>query len=185
MQEWRAIQGVSGAYEVSSGGFIRHAKTGALVTRLLNPAGYWVSRLIIEGAPVTVLVHRVVATSFIANPAALTVVNHIDGDKMNADAENLEWTTPRGNAIHAIATGLRPKRLPSKRVVPISIKMTAEMAAKIARIMERARARLPGYKNHHFLEDAVFALSEGAYVPNPRRELGQNADYKPFWEVAA
>ena len=45
-------------------------------------------------------VHRLVATLFIPNRKKLEIVNHIDGDKLNNDISNLEWTTRTGNAQH-------------------------------------------------------------------------------------
>lgn len=53
-------------------------------------------------------VHRLVAEAFCAKPAdsLATVVNHIDGNKLNNNAENLEWVTLRQNIEHATANGL-------------------------------------------------------------------------------
>lgn len=55
-------------------------------------------------------IHRQVAILFIANPEKLKVVNHLDGDKLNNNRNNLEWTDNSGNAMHAVSTGLNPKR---------------------------------------------------------------------------
>lgn len=51
-------------------------------------------------------IHILVATAFIPNPHDHPLVNHLDGNKTNNCVSNLEWTTPRGNTEHAIATGL-------------------------------------------------------------------------------
>jgi hypothetical protein len=46
--------------------------------------------------------HRIIASTFVENlePEINNVVNHIDGNKLNNLAVNLEWTTIKGNNIH-------------------------------------------------------------------------------------
>jgi len=48
----------------------------------------------------TIRVHRLVALYFVPNNLNKKTVNHIDGDKLNNDYTNLEWTTQIENNVH-------------------------------------------------------------------------------------
>ena len=52
-------------------------------------------------------VHRLVAEKYVPNPNNYPQVNHIDGDKRNNKASNLEWVSNMQNRQHAIKNGLQ------------------------------------------------------------------------------
>ena len=116
--EWRAVPDCGGAYEVSSAGEIRSRWNPGNHRicdkwRILRPSigavGYPVINLFVSGARRQAYVHRLVALAFLGVPPAPHYeVNHIDGDKTNARAGNLEWVEPSANVRHAVRTGLSP-----------------------------------------------------------------------------
>lgn len=92
-------------YEVSDQGEVR--RDGRVLACHVNQGGYRQLSLSVNTVRTTALVHRMVAETFIPNPAGKPQVNHIDGDKLNNDVSNLEWCTAGENIRHALETGLR------------------------------------------------------------------------------
>lgn len=63
--------------------------------------GYVTCVLYFSGKRMYDRVHRLVARVFIENPEGKVEVNHIDGNKLNNNVENLEWSTRKENMEHA------------------------------------------------------------------------------------
>lgn len=88
-------------YEVSNDGQVRNATTGKLL-KLQIYKGYYRLMLYNKGEKKRFLIHRLVAFLFLGPPPInKTVVNHIDGNKLNNSVENLEWVTHQENTLHA------------------------------------------------------------------------------------
>lgn len=97
-EEWKPVVGYEGLYEVSSLGRVR-SRQGLLRQSLANR--YPSVHLSRDGKQATHRVHRLVASAFIPNPDGRETVNHIDGDRTNNAALNLEWVTTSENVRHA------------------------------------------------------------------------------------
>ena len=115
---WKDIKGYEGLYQVSNLGNIksidRSIKRSTSLMKLkskpisqyVGNRGYPMVSLCINGKCKRYLVHRIVAIAFLPNPLNKAYVNHIDGNKQNSNLENLEWSTPTENSIHAHKHGL-------------------------------------------------------------------------------
>lgn len=93
-------------YTVSEAGVIRN-KQGKEIARQVARNGYERVELWENGKGKKFLVHRLVAAAFVPNPEGKPDVNHIDGEKLNNSAANLEWVTQRENQLHAYSVGLQ------------------------------------------------------------------------------
>lgn len=58
-----------------------------------------------DGKYTTVRVHRLVATAFVANPKMYDEVNHINFDRSDNRADNLEWISHKANVQYTISAG--------------------------------------------------------------------------------
>lgn len=113
IEEWRPVVGYEGIYEVSDQGRVRrlHHCRGVPPWRILSlqcdRQGYLSAYLYRRGEKRRiVLVHRLVAESFIgACPGGLEV-NHKNGQKGDNRPVNLEYVTHHENVRHAVEAGL-------------------------------------------------------------------------------
>lgn len=90
-------------YEISDDGVIRNFKTKRTIKQFVGKDGYVRTQI----AGKTRLVHRLVALQFLPFCLDKNFVNHIDGDKQNNSASNLEWCTSSENQKHAYRKQLR------------------------------------------------------------------------------
>ena len=102
MTEWMPIETApkDGGWEVSADGSVRNHK--GVVRQHRSSKGY--PKVCLAGK--TVFVHRLVADAFVHKPEWAYEVNHLNGDKADNRAENLEWTTRSDNMRHAYKAGL-------------------------------------------------------------------------------
>ena len=112
---WKDIDGYEGLYQVSNLGRVKslnYHRTGK--ERIMKPKkdskGYLQVLLCKESKVKHYFVHRLVAVAFVDNPQNLPIINHIDENPKNNNANNLEWCTQKYN----INYGTRNKKASEK-----------------------------------------------------------------------
>ena len=117
-EKWKDIEGYEGLYLISDKGRVlslyqykSNGKSGYYMNtrelkKSMTTTGYEKVELTKCGARHSFKIHRLVAKHFVANPFKREVVNHIDGNYLNNNADNLEWCTTAENVIHAVENGL-------------------------------------------------------------------------------
>lgn len=125
MEEWRLIPESEGRYSVSNLGRIRREhfyfkRLGRQIEmlpkiiELKKHGAYFSFGFHIKKKTRRFLLHRLVAASFIENKMGLPIVNHIDMNKENNHASNLEWVSASDNCRHFRANMGVDKRKQSK-----------------------------------------------------------------------
>lgn len=111
MEIWKDIAGYEGFYQISNLGRIRSLDRyanvcgggkrlvkGQIIKPVICVNGYYEAHLRRYGIREVMLLHRVVAETFLDNPMNYPEVNHKDENPANNRADNLEWCTPKYNA---------------------------------------------------------------------------------------
>lgn len=135
IEQWRPVQGYEGLYEVSSSGNVRSIRRGLVLRAALASAGYPTVRLSRGNRAPTRTVHALVAAAFLGPRPAAHDVNHIDGDKTNNAATNLEYVTAARNTAHAYEIGraLAGERHPSARLTAAQVQEIRELAGRLTK----------------------------------------------------
>ena len=106
---------LNGDYAVTIDGEVISIKSNKTLRPHDNGHGYKTVSLCIDGKPKTYYVHRLVAGAFVENPNNYPEVNHIDEDRGNNRAENLEWCTSKYNKNY----GRRAEKFGRRRGRPV------------------------------------------------------------------
>lgn len=105
MEKWKKISDFP-EYEVSDLGRIRRVDTLKIRKVQVQSTGYVTVRLTRPGYSRTVSIHVEVALAFVGpRPSPRHEVNHIDSNRANPTADNLEWLTKSENRKHAYDCG--------------------------------------------------------------------------------
>lgn len=102
MEIWKEIPGSGGKYQISNYGNVYSLINNVQLKGVNNGNGY----LRVKLNERLFYIHRLVAMAFIPNPKGYKEINHKDENKLNNNADNLEWCSHKYNMIF----GTRNKR---------------------------------------------------------------------------
>lgn len=106
--EWKPVPHYEDRYRVNNLGQIQNITTGHYLKLVLNKQGYLKAYLYSDGHIRKIhSVHRIVCSAFHSNPHNLPQVNHINMNKIDNRAENLEWCSRSYNIKHSFENGGR------------------------------------------------------------------------------
>lgn len=93
---------------------------GRVLKQWKSNSGYMLVSFCANGKQVKLLVHRIIAITFIPNPNNYPEVNHIDCDRANNRLDNLEWCTHQENITYSNKLGHLVNNNPGKPVIAIN-----------------------------------------------------------------
>jgi hypothetical protein len=97
---WKDVVGYEGLYRISNLGKIKSLRKNIILKPVKNSRAYCQVTLSQGNKRKNYRINRLVAIHFIENTLNKPHVNHIDEDKENNRADNLEWCTPKENCNH-------------------------------------------------------------------------------------
>ncbi len=170
---WKEITGYEGYFEVSNLGnfrskdrIIKYKSSGFR----LYPGKLLKTETIVEGYQRIVLMknairkrymcHRLVAQEFIPNPKNKPYINHINGNKADNRAINLEWVTQSENELHSyrvLGNSVKGKTFP-KKVIAINTKGESLIFSSMSQAIK--------FLNKGCIEGIKKAINAGRYYYN-------------------
>ena len=128
-EEWRAIKGYEGLYEVSNTGRVRTIKKGSpYVLKMYDKFGYKDVMLWKNNKMKNKRVHRLVAEAFIPNPNLYPIINHKDENPLNNSVWNLEWCTAKYNSTYGRAQDWKFKPIKMINTINKDVKLYKSIA---------------------------------------------------------
>lgn len=129
---WKGVKGFGNFYEVSNLGRVRskeritkiqpycHIVRKSRILKAQFNGSYYRVVISFNGKCRQVLIHRLVAETFIPNPNNLPEVNHKDEDKSNNKASNLEWCSRLYNMAYGTKSARQSLFMTLTKGVPVS-----------------------------------------------------------------
>lgn len=153
MEYWKFVYGYPHLI-VSNTGKVRSLLLDREIKPFISNRGYQRVALCKDGKNKTVHVHRLVAEAFVPNPNGYDTVDHIDGNKLNNNADNLQWLS-RGENIRKAGDKRNQGAIPvicveTGKVYPSICEAARELHITPAIISAIAKGEYKSYRNLSF-----------------------------------
>jgi hypothetical protein len=101
---WKDVNDSNGQYKISNTGKVmsyKRNKDGEILKGYLRTDNYSEVSINITTKRQKLLIHRLVALHFVANPDEYDIVDHIDRNRQNNNSNNLRWTNKQINSLNS------------------------------------------------------------------------------------
>lgn len=153
MEEWKFVYGYPHLI-ASNTGKVRSLLSDREIKPFVSNRGYLRVALCNGKQHKYVHVHRLVAEAFIPNPNGYTDVDHIDGNKLNNNADNLQWLSRGDNIRKAGSARLKGAKpvicVETGKVYKSVHQASKELHIAVATISAIAKGEYPSYHKLHF-----------------------------------
>ena len=146
-------------YQCDTNGVV-YGKNGRPLKPNINSHGYKYVVFCVNRKLKTIMAHRIIACTFVPNPENLPMVNHLDGNKLNNKADNFEWTTNQGNAIHArdvLGYWIGANNAGAKRTLGFD-KKTGELLYDFPSLADAARYFTKPEHNYRYVQNCIWGV---------------------------
>ena len=148
-----------------NGKIYKHLTKGHILKHSKNNKGYHIVHLYKNGVCKTYLVSRLVAQAFIPNPNNLPEVDHIDENKDNNCASNLQWCTRQFNNTRGIQSREGREKTSEFRMKKVGMYDTSGKLLKTYKGI-RIAERETGLKNTNISHCCKSNLKQIGYMKN-------------------
>lgn len=159
---WKDIVGYEGLYQVSNLGRIRSfykRRNDVEFLKFADNHGYKTITLHKDGRQKTFRVHRLVAVAFLPNESDKPQINHINGNKSDNRASNLEWCSQSENMLHAYESGLQTPN--TKEANAAKRKLNAEQAQEIRTLLDSGKSTRAVAKIYGVGKNLISRIGQG------------------------